>query len=258
MNELKIFNYQDSEIRTAIIDDEPWWVANDVCSVLGFSNPSETLKRLELDEVNSTEVTDSLGRKQMTNIVNEPGLYSLILGSRKPEAKAFKRWITHEVIPTIRRHGAYMTPEKIEQVLADPDTIIKLATELKRSRTEIAVRDQLIGELKPKADYVDMVLKSTGLMTISQIAKDYGMSGQKLNQILKDKRIQYKQNGQWLLYAKHQDKSYTHSKTIDFTHSDGRPGTKLDTQWTQKGRLFIYAQLKTDGILPMIERGTVA
>lgn len=255
MKELQIFKYQEAEIRTAVIDGEPWWVAIDVCKILEISNPSDTLKRLDSDEVTRFNLGGLSGE---ANIVNEPGLYSLILGSRKPEAKAFKRWITHEVIPTIRRHGAYMTPEKIEQVLADPDTIIRLATELKRSRTEIAVRDQLIGELKPKADYVDMVLKSTGLMTISQIAKDYGMSGQRLNQILKDKRIQYKQNGQWLLYAKHQDKSYTHSKTIDFMHSDGRPGTKLDTQWTQKGRLFIYEQLKTDGILPMIERGAAS
>jgi len=255
MRELQIFKYQEAEIRTVVIGGEPWWVAKDICEVLELSNPTMAIERLDFDEVTKFNLGGLSGE---SNIVNEPGLYSLILGSRKPEAKAFKRWITHEVIPTIRRHGAYMTPEKIEQVLADPDTIIRLATELKRSRTEIAVRDQLIGELKPKADYVDMVLKSTGLMTISQIAKDYGMSGQKLNQILKDKRIQYKQNGQWLLYAKHQDKSYTHSKTIDFMHSDGRPGTKLDTQWTQKGRLFIYEQLKTDGILPMIERGAAS
>ena len=252
MKDVQIFNYKQKEIRTVVIDDELWWYAKDICCVLDLSDTNKALLGLEDDEKCEHEEYSGSGRKP--SLVNEPGLYSLIIKSRKPEAKAFKRWITHEVIPTIRKYGAYMTQEKIEEVLADPDTIIKLATELKRSRTEIAVRDQIIGELKPKADYVDMVLKSSGLMTISQIGKDYGMSGQRLNQILKDKRIQYKQNGQWLLYAKHQDKSYTHSKTIDFTHADGRPGTKLDTQWTQKGRLFIYEQLKNDGILPMIER----
>ena len=151
-----------------------------------------------------------------------------------------------------------MTAAKIEEVLADPDTIIRLATELKQFRQELAVKNQLIGELKPKADYTDMVLKSTGLMTISQIAQDYGLSANKMNQLLKQYKVHYKQNGQWLLYSPHHGKGYTHSYTIDFTHSDGRPGTKLNTQWTQKGRLFIYQLLKSKGILPTIEKGDCA
>lgn len=258
MNDLQIFkNTEFGELGILNENGSILFPGTECAKALGYSNPHKAISD-HCRALTKREVIDSIGRQQEMNFIPEGDLYRLIVRSKLPSAEKFERWVFDEVLPTIRKHGAYMTPEKIDQILADPDTIIKLATELKRSRTEIAVRDQIIGEMKPKADYVDMVLKSTGLMTVSQIAKDYGMSGQKLNQILKEKRIQYKQNGQWLLYAKYQDKSYTHSKTIDFVHSDGRPGTKLDTQWTQKGRLFIYEQLKSYGVYPMIERGTVA
>ena len=255
MNELKIFKYESNEIRTVVIENEPWWVANDVCGVLGLTNTTEALKGLDEDEKTTLRISEGGPER---NLISEAGLYSLIIRSNKPEAKAFKRWVTHEVIPSIRKHGAYMTAAKIEEVLADPDTIIRLATELKAYRQELAVKNQLIGELKPKADYTDMVLKSTGLMTISQIAQDYGLSANKMNQLLNQLKVHYKQNGQWLLYSPHHGKGYTHSYTIDFTHKDGRPGTKLNTQWTQKGRLFIYQVLKAKGILPMIEKGDCA
>lgn len=115
-------------------------------------------------------------------------------------------------------------------------------------------KDQVIGELKPKADYTDRILQSDGLMTITQIAKDYGMSGQSMNALLKKLGVQYRQAGQWLLYSKHHAKGYTHSDTIEITHSDGRPGTKLNTKWTQKGRLFLYELLKKQNISPIIEQ----
>lgn len=119
---------------------------------------------------------------------------------------------------------------------------------------ENSMKDQLIGELKPKADYTDKILQSTGLMTITQIAKDYGMSAQKMNTILHELKVQYSQNRQWLLYSKYHAEGYTHSETIPITHSDGTPGTKLNTKWTQKGRLFLYQILKKNGILPTIEK----
>ncbi|GIO03021.1 hypothetical protein J5TS2_36890 [Brevibacillus halotolerans] len=118
MNQLQnVFDYQNQQVRVVVKDGEPWFVAKDVSDVLGLVNLSESIKRLDADEVSSIEVIDSMRRKQMTNIINEPGLYSLILGSRKPEAKVFKRWITHEVIPSIRKHGAYMTSETIKNNL---------------------------------------------------------------------------------------------------------------------------------------------
>jgi anti-repressor protein len=115
-------------------------------------------------------------------------------------------------------------------------------------------KEQIIGELKPKADFVDTILKNKGLVTITQIAKDYGMSAQQMNETLHDLGVQFKQSGQWLLYREHHDKGYTHSETIDIVRSDGRPDVKMNTKWTQKGRLFIYNTLKDVGILPVIER----
>lgn len=115
-------------------------------------------------------------------------------------------------------------------------------------------QEQVIGELKPKADYVDRILKNPGLVTITQIAKDYGMSGSSLNKKLNELGVQYKQSEQWLLYRKYQDKGYTFSETMEIVRSDGRPDVKMNTKWTQKGRLFLYELLKENGILPSIEK----
>ncbi|MBP5431595.1 phage antirepressor KilAC domain-containing protein [Ruminococcus sp.] len=120
--------------------------------------------------------------------------------------------------------------------------------------TRVTAQEQLIGELQPKADYTDSILNNKGLVTITQIAKDYGMSGKKMNKLLHEFGVQYKQSNQWFLYAKYQDKGYTHSKTIDIIRSDGRPDITMETKWTQKGRLFIYELLKNNGILPTIEQ----
>ncbi|EML6500295.1 phage antirepressor KilAC domain-containing protein [Clostridioides difficile] len=119
---------------------------------------------------------------------------------------------------------------------------------------ESKMKDQVIKELKPKADYTDMILKNKGLVTITQIAKDYGMSGKEMNKILHERGIQYKQSGQWLLYKQYQGKGYTHSETIDITRSDGMTDVKMTTKWTQKGRLFLYDLLKVNNILPDIEK----
>lgn len=119
---------------------------------------------------------------------------------------------------------------------------------------QISQQSQLIGELKPKADYVDIILENKGLVTISQIAKDYGMSGTKMNALLHTYGVQYFQSGQWLLYSKHHSEGYTHSNTIQITRADGRPDVKMQTKWTQKGRLFIYNLLKEHNIYPVIEQ----
>lgn len=262
MNEIKIFESQQfGKIRTSIVDGEPWFVAADVCRALEIGNPTMALSRLDDDEKALISIEGLSKGNDKGNIVNEPGLYNLVLGSRKPEAKEFKRWITHEVIPSIRKHGAYMTPDTIEKVLTDPDTIIKLATQLKfeqeqRKTLELenAYQKQQIGELQPKASYVDRILDNKGLVTITQIAKDYGMSGQAMNRKLHEMGIQYNQSGQWLLYSKYHSCGYTHSKTIQITRSDGRPDVTMETKWTQKGRLFLYEELKRIGIFPVVER----
>ena len=127
---------------------------------------------------------------------------------------------------------------------------------IKCLQTENALQKQLILELKPKADYTDCILKNKGLVSINQIAKDYGMSARSMNNLLHDIGIQYKQGNQWLLYSKYQRFGYTHSETYDFCHSDGRRDIAMTTKWTQKGRLFLYQRLKTHGVLPMIEKAS--
>ena len=260
MNEMQVFNFKGNDIRTVQRGEETWWVLKDVCGILGIGKYRDAANRLE-DYERGSVLVDTLGGKQEMIAVNEGGLYSVIMLSRKPEAKAFKRWVTHEVLPAIRKHGAYMTPQIIEEVLLNPDTVIKLATTLKEERKarkilegENARQRQLIGELKPKADYLDRILSNKGLVTITQIAKDYGMSGKAMNAALQRLGIQYKQSGQWLLYAKYQDKGYTHSRTVNIVHSDGTPDVRMNTDWTQKGRLFLYDFLKARGILPVIEQ----
>lgn len=261
MNKIKVWNYNNSEIRTVEKNGEPWWVLTDVCKVLEISHVKDTVQRLDLDEVGQTEVIDRLNRKQTAYIINESGLYNVIFRSDKPQAKPFRKWVTSEVLPTIRKYGAYMTEQTIEKALFNPDFLIELATQLKNEQarskqleTTVVVQEQQIKELKPRADYTDKILQNKGLVTITQIAKDYGMSGNKLNEKLHELGVQYKLSSQWLLYAKYQDKGYTHSETVNITRSDGRPDIKMNTKWTQKGRLFLYNLLKANGILPIIER----
>lgn len=150
---------------------------------------------------------------------------------------------------------AWNTPEQIfARALKMADqTIAKLKDSVRVLSTEISVKNQIIGELKPKADYYDEILKNPGLVTITQIAKDYGMSAKEMNSLLHDFGIQYKQSGQWLLYSTYHNMGYTHSETVNITRSDGRPDVKMNTKWTQKGRIFLYNTLKEKEILPVIE-----
>lgn len=150
---------------------------------------------------------------------------------------------------------AWNTPEQIfARALKMADqTIAKLKDSVRALSTEISVKNQIIGELKPKADYYDEILKNPGLVTITQIAKDYEMSAKEMNSLLHDLGIQYKQSGQWLLYSTYHNMGYTHSETVNITRSDGRPDVKMNTKWTQKGRIFLYNTLKEKDILPVIE-----
>lgn len=154
---------------------------------------------------------------------------------------------------------AWNTPEQVfARALKMADrTIAKLKDSVKSLSTEVNMKNQIIGELKPKADYYDEILNNPGLVTITQIAKDYGMSGKRMNEVLHDLGIQYKQSDQWLLYSKYHGMGYTHSKTVDIVRSDGRPDVKMNTKWSQKGRIFLYETLKENGILPVIEQVTM-
>lgn len=256
--QLQIFKNPDfGDVRTIIRDGEPWFVATDVCRALEIGNPTMALSRLDGDEQALISIEGLSRGNDKGNIVNEPGLYSLVLGSRKPEAKAFKRWITHDVIPAIRRHGMYA----IDDIIANPDLGIAALQALKDEREKrqalestVAVQSQQLAELAPKASYYDIVLNCKDLLSISKIAKDYGKSAIWLNDKLAELKVQYKQGGVWLLYQRHADKGYTSTKTYTYPANDGTVHAKVLTMWTQKGRLFIYELLKNNGILPLIER----
>lgn len=201
--QIQVFNNSDfGDVRTIIRDGEPWFVAADVCRALDVD--STATRRLDDDE-KGLHSTQTLGGEQNMTIVNEPGLYSLVLSSRKPEAKAFKRWITHDVIPAIRRHGMYA----IDDIIANPDLGIAALQALKEEREKrqalestVAVQSQQIAELAPKASYYDIVLNCKDLMSISKIAKDYGKSAIWLNDKLAELKVQYKQDGVWLLIGR--------------------------------------------------------
>ena len=178
--------------------------------------------------------------------MNRDGFSLLAMGFTGSKALTFKL----DFINAFNRMEVELnSPEKImARALRIADQTIN------QLQLETKIKDQQISELKPKADYYDDILKNKGLVTISQIAKDYGMSGQEMNRTLKNLGVQYKQSEQWLMYSKHQDKGYTHSETVQITHTDGRADVRMITKWTQKGRIFLYGLLKDNGIFPVIER----
>lgn len=194
MNTPQIFNFEQNEVRTILVNDEPYFVGKDVASVLGYSNTKDALSRhVDLEDKMGSRITTSGQSREMT-IINESGLYSLILKSKLPSAKKFKRWVTSEVLPAIRKHGGYLTPEKVEEALLNPDTIIQLATQLKEERTGRLIAEQKIAEYEPKISYLDSILSSTDSVTISQIAADYGMSPQQMNKCYFRRPLKYVNN----------------------------------------------------------------
>lgn len=267
-NNIKIFeNNEFGKVRTVILNDEPWFAGKDVAAALGYERETKAV----VDHVDDEDRKMVDGKTQSCFgielgqrggwLINESGVYSLIISSKLPTAKKFKRWVTSEVLPSIRKHGAYMTEDTIKKVIAEPDFIIQIATELKKEKEQnkqlaatCSQQQQMIGELKPKADYVDRILKSDSLVTITQIAKDYGMSGKAMNKTLHDLHIIYNCNRQWLLYSQHQAKGYTFSETVDIPLDDGTTKVVMNTKWTQKGRLFLYEMLKKHGVIPLIEK----
>lgn len=257
MNALQVFSYEGQDVRTVQIDGAPWWVLRDVCVVLGLSNPSSVADRLDEDE----RAKFDLGRQGETNIINESGLYNVIIRSDKPEAKKFKRWITHEVLPSIRKVGLYATSEAAQKLLEDPDFLIQALQEIKAIRAKnsaltetVNIQKQQILELKPKASYYDVILNCKDLVSITTIAKDYGKSAQWLNEYLHKLGVQFKRGRIWYLYQKYAEKGYTSTKTHSYLGKDGQTHSRVHTYWTQKGRIFVYELLKSQGVLPIIEQ----
>ena len=206
MNNLQIFNYNGNEVRTVQKDGEPWWVLKDVCGVLGLKNPTMIAERLEDDEVTKFNLGGLSGE---TNIINESGLYNVILRSDKPEAKPFRKWVTSEVLPSIRKHGAYMTPETLEQAILNPDTMIKLCTALKNEQDknkELEVKNsQLVVDkqiMQPKADYFDELVDRNLLTNFRETAKQLEIKEKEFVKFLIERKFVYRdKRGKLMPYA---------------------------------------------------------
>lgn len=255
--EILKFTFEGTEeIRAIQIDGEPWFVGKDVAKALGYSNNRKALSDHVDDEDKKDGVTirDSIGREQTPVLINESGLYSLIMSSKLPTAKKFKRWVTSVVLPSIRKHGMFATEKTIDQMLEDPDSMIRVLTEIKKERAKRRLAEEKVAKLEPKAKFCDVVLQNPALVTVTMIAKDYGMSAQAMNKLLKKLGVQYDQHGVWFLYARYQSNGWTQSTTHMVKRKDGTDKAVVNTKWTQKGRLGLYELLKDHGLLPVIER----
>lgn len=265
MNDIQIFkNEEFGEVRTLVVNNEPWLVGNDVAKALGYgegkSLPNAINNHVDKDDKGVTKMMTPGGNQQVT-IINESGFYSLVLSSKLPTAKKFKRWVTSEVLPSIRKHGAYMTEQTLNKALMSPDFLISLATQLKAeqekladAKNKIARQHDRIGTLEghlrynieevkkltPDAEYTRKTLSSTTSWNTNIIAKELGLSAVTLNKRLQGLGIQYKEHGVWVLAHKYQDKGYTKTSTYDFLKQDGSVGTRIQTEWTEKGRRFIH------------------
>lgn len=248
-------------IRTAGTATDPLFCLSDVCKALDLQQ-GNVKRRLDDGLCSTQPISDSLGRTQYANFVNEDGLYDVILDSRKEEAKVFRKWVTAEILPTIRKTGGYiatnnsMSDDEImaKAVLVAKTTIEQRNQRIKQLEVENNTQKQLIAEMQKENDYLNKILQSKGTVTTTQIAADYGLSAKALNFKLKEMKIQHKVNGQWILYSPFIGKGYLHSRTISITHKDGTLDTRMTSEWTQRGRIFLYDALKELGIIPLIEQ----
>jgi len=253
-NQIQIFEHQDfGKVRIIELDGEPWFVAKDVAGALGYRNCSDALKKhTDAEDTRilqkSQNATFDIPTRGFT-VINESGLYCLALSSKLPQAKKFRRWITSEVIPSIRKHGAYATKDTLDMMMGNPQFTESLIDALAEEHSKNVALANKVEELTPRAHYCDVVLLSDQAIPTSIIAKDYGMTAMYLNSLLYDLGIQYKVGGTWVLYHAYANKGYMKSRT--FYKPDG--DSVIHGYWTQRGRQFIYDALALAGILPLAE-----
>ena len=229
-------NAEFGQIRTCMVDGETYFVGKDVASALGYTNTNQALIKHIDEEDKQTSRFEMGGQKYSMTVINESGLYSLILSSKLESAKRFKRWVTSEVLPAIRQNGRYELQQQ-NRVLESRNALL----------------EEINREQRPLTDYARNILSSTQTVTITQIAQDYGFTAVRFNELLNRLFIQHKVGGQWILYSVYLHEGYVQSFSSYFVKPDGEVQVKLHTRWTQKGRLFLYEKLKKNGILPLIE-----
>ncbi|EOO99723.1 phage repressor protein/antirepressor Ant [Bacillus cereus] len=246
MKQLQVFNNEEfGQVRTVVQGEDIWFVAKDVCDVLEIVNATRSLSRLDEDELHSMKVTDSLGRQQETNIINESGLYSLIMTSRKPQAKAFKKWVTSEVLPSIRKHGAYMTDQVLEKAVTNPDFMIGLLTNLKEEQAKRIEAERKVLQQQHLVTFAQAIQVSTNLISIKQLAilmKQKGIdTGQnRLFEWLRENGYLCKKRGSMYntptQYS--MDLGLFESQEFVRTNSEGEFVTSFTPRVTGKGQLY--------------------
>lgn len=253
------FKFEGNQVRTVMIDDEPYFVGKDVAALLGYKNTKDALSKHVNDEDKlGSQLTTSGQNRQMT-VINESGVYDLIFDASRQgknadirrKATEFRHWVTNDVLPSIRKNGMYMTDEEAYAITHDKDALGDL---LLKAGNQLKQKDLVIQELKPKADYTDKMLANPGLETTSVIAKNYGYSTREFNKLLHGLGIQYKQGKTWLLYAKYQNQGYTHVEPFPYKDSKGLEQVRNTMKWTQKGQRFLYEFLESKGIMPKVEQ----
>ena len=262
MNELQIFNNAEfGQLRTLVKDNETWFIGRDVAVALGYAKPENAIYTHVDEEDKTTTLIQGNGSnyKSKTTLINESGLYSLVLSSKLPNAKKFKRWVTSEVLPSIRKHGIYATTQTIETMLADPDNAIKVFIALKEERAkrieqekqiatltaENQMQAQMISEFEPVKTYVDKILTAPAkTMTTTQIASDYGLTAGELYTVLHATKLVFKSNNSWVLRKEHSDKNYATTETKYIRQRNGKDKVIITLKWTQKGRQKIDELLK--------------
>lgn len=246
MNEIQIFNYQDKQVRTVEKDGEPWWVLKDVCEVLEMDTTQlkKVADRLEPDEKGRNLILTP-GGKQETWIINESGLYNVILRSDKPQAKPFRKWVTSEVLPAIRKHGGYLTPEKVEEALLNPDTIIRLATDLKTEREKRLRLEEQAQKDKPKVLFADAVATAKTSILIGELAKLLKQNGVDMGQ---NRLFEWMRRNGYLIQRKGTDYNMPTQRAMEaglfeiketsITHADGHMSVSKTPKVTGKGRQY--------------------
>ena len=247
LNNLQIFKHSEfGELPTVEIDGKPYFHASKSAKILGYKDTINAVKQHCKGVVKHHTLT--AGGTQIVNYILEGDLYRLIMGSTLPAAGKFERWVFDEVLPQIRQTGGY-----IPRTEGDTDEQVMAKAVLIAQRT-IEQQTKQIVEMKPKVDYYDLILNCKDLVSVTQIAKDFGKSAMWLNKFLHEKGVQFRKNSIWYPYQKYADEGYMASKSTAITYINGEPNATYHTYWTQKGRRFIYDLLKSDGISANIER----
>ena len=263
MEELQLFeNSQFGRIRVIEVNSQPYFVGLDVANALGYVKPRNAISQhVDNEDALKQGVPDNQGLIQETTLINESGVYALVFGSKLPTAKAFKRWVTSEILPSIRKTGSYSIQHQIPQSFSEALMLAaKQAKQIEEQQRQIDHKNGEIStlrsenaELQVQSEYARVILQNKSTALVTQIAQDYGMSAVKFNAMLRDMGIQRKVRSQWILTAPYIGKGYVQSSSFGFNHSDGTPDVSMTTEWTQRGRLFLYTELKRHGVLPLIE-----